>query len=294
MRDRLQWQHLKFPELSWVNLSLVCAILALLPINWGIEALKWKLALSGVLRLNFSEAYKSVIAGTATGVITPNRVGEFAGRILLLPENARKQAVGLNFVCSFSQLWATVFFGTIAVGMYSDMLNPGTSHEIFYGLISLLGFILVISIGVFILKMRWMAAWVKNKGIGRKFEPFFAAIAHLPKRVLVKLLLLSVFRYCVFLLQQLLALKLLGVSGISFTHAAALVAMVYFFATMLPINSLLELGIRSGATLHLWGLAYPDFAFIGLAASLLIWFCNVALPVLLGNFFMFRHYQKTN
>ncbi|MFN4123057.1 MAG: hypothetical protein ACK4GL_07105, partial [Flavobacteriales bacterium] len=170
----------------------------------------------------------------------------------------------------------------------------GASHEIFYGLISLLGFILVISIGLFILKLKWLAAWVQRRGIGRKLEPYFASIAHLPKRALVKLLLLSVLRYVVFLGQQLLALKLLEITGVNLVHAASLIAMVYFFTTLLPINNLLELGIRSGATLHLWSLAYPEFVVTALAASLLIWLCNVAVPAILGNYFMFRYYQKIN
>ncbi|MFN4123056.1 MAG: hypothetical protein ACK4GL_07100, partial [Flavobacteriales bacterium] len=123
--EQLQWKLLKLPELNLSNLIYSLLILLLLPLNWGLEAWKWKISLSGILHLPYLKAFRSVIAGTATGVITPNRVGEFAGRILLLPENVRKQAVGLNFVCSFSQLWATVFFGTVAVGKYSDMLNPG-------------------------------------------------------------------------------------------------------------------------------------------------------------------------
>lgn len=292
MRKQLQNRFANLPEWSLINLNLGLGIIFLIPANWGLEALKWKLALLRTLNLAYKQAYQSVVAGTATSLLTPNKVGEFAGRILLLPEVKRKHAVGLNIVCSLSQLWATVLFGTIAIGFYSDILHPHFSHEIFYGLIAILGCILVISIGALILKIKWMAAWVMKKGIGAKLEPFFSAIAGLSKAVLTKLMLISILRYIVFLMQHLLALWLFGLNGINFMHASALVAMVYFFTALLPINNLLEIGIRSGATLHLWQLAYPEFATTALLASLFIWLCNVAIPALAGNILLFGLINK--
>lgn len=282
---------ISLPKVS-LNLGFIFTailITVLLPLNWGLESLKWQIALKKILPITFIDAARSVVAGTATGVITPNRVGEFAGRVMLLPDEHRKNAIGVNFVCSFSQLWATVFFGSLAVGIYSDILQPGTTHQIAYGLISFTGFILLFALGIFIFKIRWLSAWVIKRGLSNKIEGFFTALAELPQRSIMMIMLLSLMRYAVFLAQQLLALQLLGMSGIPYFHAAAIIAMVYFFATILPVNNLLELGIRSAATLHLWNMAYPDAAFIALGASLLIWLINMGIPVLAGNYFLFKH-----
>jgi len=279
---------LLYESLFSVRIIWVLPLLLLMPINWMIEALKWKKVLKTLFPIKFKASLFGVIAGTSTGVITPNRLGEFAGRIMYLPAIYRAEAIGLNFVCSFSQLWATVFFGTFAVGLFSDILQPGTTHQIAYGLISVLGFVMLISLGLFIFKLKWLSAWVIKKGIGLKWVQYFSALANMPKSLIVKLLFLSLIRYLVFLIQHLIAIKLFSPLAFSFYEAAALIAMVYFFSTLLPVNSFLELGIRAGATLHLWNLAMPHLAVAALIASLFIWVLNVALPALLGNFILLK------
>jgi len=264
-------------------------VIVLLPINWLIEAVKWRLVLRKSHSITLKNAFKSVLAGTSTGVISPNRVGEFAGRILLLPENIRSEAIGLNFVCSFTQLWSTILFGTIAVGFYSDILHPGTSHQIAYGLITLLGIALLFSLGIFIFKIKWLADWLMNKGLSLRLNKYFQALSILPKGIVFRLMAWSILRYLVFLTQQLMVLKFLSFAEFPMLEAASLVAMVYFFATLIPVNNILELGIRSGATLHLWGMAFPSLAFVALIASLLIWMLNVALPAIAGNVILLKY-----
>jgi len=111
-------KSLLIDALSSKRVFWLIPVIVLLPINWLIEAVKWRLVLRKSHSITLKNAFKSVLAGTSTGVISPNRVGEFAGRILLLPENIRSEAIGLNFVCSFTQLWSTILFGTISVGFY--------------------------------------------------------------------------------------------------------------------------------------------------------------------------------
>lgn len=81
------WNELKIsflnPEIQ--RFVYFAAILFLMPLNWAIETAKWQLLLSGTVSQSFGDALKSVLAGLNTGFVTPNRIGEFAGRILLLP-----------------------------------------------------------------------------------------------------------------------------------------------------------------------------------------------------------------
>ena len=58
--------------------------LILVPVNWGIETFKWKYLIKKIEYISFSKAFKSILSGVTIGIFTPNRMGEFAGRIFYL------------------------------------------------------------------------------------------------------------------------------------------------------------------------------------------------------------------
>ena len=55
-------------------------------INWWLESLKFRALISKTESINKWDAIKSVYAGNAIGVLTPNKVGTFVGRALCLKE----------------------------------------------------------------------------------------------------------------------------------------------------------------------------------------------------------------
>ena len=50
-------------------------------VNWGLEARKWQLLLLPIQKISFFRAYRSVLSGLALSLNTPNRMGEYGGRI---------------------------------------------------------------------------------------------------------------------------------------------------------------------------------------------------------------------
>ena len=60
-------------------------------LNWSIEAIKWRLLIKKMQPITFIEALKGVLSGVAVGTFTPNRIGEFGGRILYLKEHLLKK-----------------------------------------------------------------------------------------------------------------------------------------------------------------------------------------------------------
>ena len=86
-------------------------VFALMFVNWGIEARKWQLALRPVGGLPFRNAYKAVFTGAAVASFTPNRMGEYLGRILYIREGHRTQAIALTIACSMAQLMITLIVG---------------------------------------------------------------------------------------------------------------------------------------------------------------------------------------
>ena len=59
-------------------------LLALVFVNWGFEAKKWQVLLKPLQPINFFTAFKSVLSGVTLSINTPNRIGEYGGRILYI------------------------------------------------------------------------------------------------------------------------------------------------------------------------------------------------------------------
>ena len=77
-------------------------------INWSIEALKWKISIRHIQRISFLRSFRAVLSGVSFSVNTPNRIGEYLGRVLYIEEGHRLQAISLTIVCSMSQLIITL------------------------------------------------------------------------------------------------------------------------------------------------------------------------------------------
>ena len=101
------WQDQAFP-------ALLALVFMLMPVNWGLEALKWKLLAGKIEPITYGKSLQAVVSGLALGVLTPNRVGEFLGRMLSVEKADRREALSASVVGSFSQLIVTLIFGALA------------------------------------------------------------------------------------------------------------------------------------------------------------------------------------
>src|SRR6218665_2481360 len=104
------WAHIK-ETFESNRIWLLLAVMLLMVVNWSIETVKWKLAVQWVQRIDFSTALKAVLSGVSFSVTTPNRVGEYLGRILYMEEGKRLKAISLTITGSISQLIITLGMG---------------------------------------------------------------------------------------------------------------------------------------------------------------------------------------
>ena len=93
---------------------LLFAFLAMF-INWGCEARKWQLALRNLQALSFIQSLKAIFTGTTLASFTPNRTGEYVGRILYVDEGKRLQAIPVTIICSIAQLQVTLYAGLLSI-----------------------------------------------------------------------------------------------------------------------------------------------------------------------------------
>ena len=89
------------------------AVILLMILNWSVEAIKWKALMERLNPISFKSALDGVLAGISTGLITPNRIGNFIGRTQLLDKELRTRATLLTFLSNLSQFVPSIFFGII-------------------------------------------------------------------------------------------------------------------------------------------------------------------------------------
>ena len=83
--------------------------------NWGMEALKWKYMMHPLQQLSYANAFKAIMSGCSITMITPNRVGEYGGRMLFVKKDFRVKSISISMIGSLSQLIITFLMGALAL-----------------------------------------------------------------------------------------------------------------------------------------------------------------------------------
>ncbi|MDX5480377.1 MAG: flippase-like domain-containing protein [Hymenobacteraceae bacterium] len=270
---------------SPLRFLLVCTVL-LIPVNWGFEALKWQLLGQKIEPLSFLRAYRAVMVGLTLGFITPNRLGDYAGRVLELKSRERLEAIGAVFMGRYCQLVATVLAG--AAGLLYFILRfywapyPGVSLSVIFLLLGLSAAMVLL-----LYNASAMVAVVAAVKPLRRAVPYLAVMGAYTHREVSRLLLLSLGRYLVFLLQFILLLVLFEVRLTPVQYVSG-VSGTFFLKSVVPSVSLLsDLGVRELSAMYLFGLLGEGRLQV-LSASLSLWLLNIAVPSAVGLLFVLR------
>lgn len=260
--------------------------------NWSLEALKWQMLVSRIEQTRFLKALQGVLCGLTVSIFTPNRAGEFAGRIFLLQKANRVEAALLTFAGNAAQLFITFlmpvlgfivwhlsntgFFSGVEI-LAADESDYYTSEGILSGtfLVSLLTFIFTVSAGALLMLFR-------DKFRNR----YVQTVKSISSREWWRLLLLAFSRYVIFFFQFYFLLLLFEVD-VTLKNAFIMIPLVFFVITAVPTFALTEIGVRGTAALVFFSMISANSDGI-LSAALLLWFVNLALPALAGLYFVFE------
>ena len=181
-------------------------VLLLMLANWGIEARKWQLSISGVQQITWWRAFKATLTGSAMASLTPNRMGEYLGRILYIEEGRRLQTISLTILCSFSQIIVTLVTGCAGIIYILGHLHHNTlvSVETISVWLNVLLAIVLLVLVLFVLfyfRLNWLVVLVKKLPIPGKYLVYVKILEDVRARLLLRILLLSFIRYGVFILQ---------------------------------------------------------------------------------------------
>lgn len=253
-------------------------------VNWGIEARKWQLLVTSIQPMRFFTAFKSVLCGVTLSLNTPNRIGEYAGRVLFVQDGQRLRSVSLSVVGSMAQLIITMVMGCL--GLAWLMLTKRAVN----GLMGLTPFWLNVFLYVSILvtmiftllffRLKGMVRLLMRLPYGDRLATYIRVVETVDAKILLRLLHLSLWRYIVFVLQYVLMLQVLQVES-RYWPAYWLVAVMFWILAVIPSIALAELGIRGTIANALF--AYSGNTVGILAVTFGIWFANLFIPALAGS-----------
>ncbi len=277
-------QSLNGPQ-SW---KLILAIL-LLFLNLSIESYKWKLLVSKVQKVSFAKALKATITGNALVFNSINRFGESAARSIYLDDGNRLKGMAISMVGSMSIIITTFSFGIAGMLYMRFFIFDATHHleglSMFWmtGLMSVLGFATAL-LYLLYFKLSWLIRLLEKIPIVARYRFVVENMESLGWQFLTKILLLSVFRYVVFLVQYVLVMQVFEV-GIGIWDTIALVSVLLIILTIIPSITLAEIGIRGKVSLQLFGILSNNL--LGIIASTgSIWIINLIIPAIIGSIFL--------
>lgn len=267
--------------LWWLGLAVL-----LMLVNWGIEARKWQLVIRRIQPIGFGQSWKAIFTGTTMAFFTPNRIGDYVGRILYIDESKRIQAISLTVVCSIAQMLVTLVAGLgalVYMRQVVDRQQPGDGSVVFW--IDTLVWFTALGVAfltILYFKLAWLVKWIEKIPKIDRFVRHIRVLDSFNATILLRILSLSVIRYIVFIGQYYLVFSVFEVS-LTPVQVFASIGVVFLVLAIVPtIAVITDLGVRWKASIELvqffstntWGV---------LATSLSIWIINLVIPALIGS-----------
>ncbi|HEX6193199.1 MAG TPA: lysylphosphatidylglycerol synthase domain-containing protein [Chitinophagaceae bacterium] len=275
------WQRIRESFSSPLIWNLVMVVV-LMVVNWSIEAFKWKISIKSVQQISFLRAFKAILSGVSFSVSTPNRVGEYLGRVLYMEEGNRLRTISITIVGSISQLIITLFMGCLGLLVLRSALQESSlvsaiwMQVILYGVLACL-----IVLTLFYFRLAWLIRWIDRLPGSSRFAYLVRALEDFDATILLRLLSLSALRFIVFILQYYLLFRLFDVN-ISWWQAFWAVSVSFLVMAIIPTFAIAELGLRGEISIKLIGLFSVNNLGI-LMTSMTIWLVNLILPAVIGS-----------
>jgi hypothetical protein len=252
-------------------------------VNWGIEALKWKEAMKIASPVTLNKGLKAVFSGNALAFFTPNRTGEFFGRMIYVKKGERMRSIPLTILCSMAQLMVTLFAGVAGLIYIGNKITGRFGSDVTLwlniGMYAVLAAAIVLTI--FYFRIHFLARWMAGRRWAASWNNHLVVLEDVNATILTSILSLSVARYIVFIIQYYLLFSVFGID-VNWWQAFWAVSVVFLVIAVVPsMGFLSELGIRWQAGIQVVQLFSSNITGI-FATSLSIWIINLVIPALIG------------
>lgn len=291
-QNREQFQIETILSSGFTNLKYILFALILMPLNWLIESVKWQFLITKIEKVKIWNAIKAVYAGTAISIFTPNRIGDYLGRIFILKKGDRIDGTIATIVGNLSQLLVTIVMGGLSMIYFSHHITQNFLDEAYFETVG----ITIIGIVLILLLLLYFNFPLMEKRFYLRFKmDKIPIIKHLnllseyEKNDLLKVLIYSFSRYFIYSLQFYLLLIAFDIQ-LAFIEGMMIVFLIFFSLTVIPSIAAVELGLRALVTIRIFEIlgnhSANELAMVSATSAL--WLINIALASLIGGFFIFQ------
>jgi len=261
---------------------VLSAVFLLMLLNWGLEALKWRRLISQVEKITLWRAVESVFCGLTWAVFTPNRIGEYGGRVFFLSPKRRIIGVVAMAVGNIGQMVLTNIFGAIALCIFIYRFVD-VDYRLFYALVALSVMFCLFFI-IFYFNIKWLNGILLSVSYTRKYKKFYSILARYRKKELLNILIYCLARYTVFSSQYFILFYWL-IPGIHYMDILMMVSILFFVQSTLPSLDLFDIGVRSMTASYFFS-SVTDQNVAVIACTAGIWLVNIIIPAILGTYFV--------
>jgi len=280
-------------EESWLNIKAsfgdtrvlnFILVFLLMFVNWSLEALKWKISVQRVQPVTFFRSLKAIFSGVSFSVTTPNRTGEYLGRVLYMDEGNRLKVISLTILGSISQLLVTIFFGLLGLLILqpniTDMSLSGWMEWIKnLGIVG--GSLAFIVLTVFYFRIGWLVKWIDKIPAIKKYIWLINELEKTDTTLLMRLLSISMLRYFVFATQYFLLFRFFAVE-VNWWQGFWAISIVFFVMAVTPTIELFEVVKKIYVTKEIFAIFTVNTLAIGFVSTT-IWFINLVIPATMGS-----------
>lgn len=273
--------------LSISNLIYLIIAFCLVPLNWYFESLKFSSLFLASRKYSRKESLNIILVGVSFALITPLKIGEFAGRLVLTDKKDWKAALWANFLGNWCQWIALALFGIVGLQFMLNYIQKFSYNQLM--LVNILLLLVIILLIYFLFKRHLWVALVLRFISGKYYNYFVnseSEIKLIDKTKILNACVFAALRYWVYTIQFALILKFFG-SDISFFICICAVSTIYFFQLMLPFLSWMGLIGRTGIAIFVLHSIEVNEIISGIA-TLSLWVLNMVLPALVGIYLIFQ------
>jgi hypothetical protein len=266
-----------------VLITMIFVVLLMI-INWVLESLKWWHLTRALSPMSVWRAIESVFCGLTWAVFTPNRIGEYGGRVMFLPNRKRIHGVFAMAVGSFGQNVITNVLGAAAsVWFLYSFIHPNSWLMLGITLVAA-GFIAIML--TFYFHIKWMVSLLNRIKFLKKYHRFFDIMGNYKTGELLSIMWFCLARFFVFTFQYYLIIHLL-IPQIPILQMSLLMFVFFFIQSAIPSLDLLDIGVRALTAGKLFSYVTDQSIAVVVAISL-IYIINLIIPAILGSVFVFK------
>lgn len=264
--------------------TALISVTVLMFLNWVLEAVKWKYLTKLLEKMSLWKAVEAVFCGLTMAIITPNRIGEYGGRILYLPPRKRIHGIFAMAVGSFGQNTVTNVVGTLSL-LYFIYTYQQLNFWLSFGA-TLLGAVFITVFLLFYFRIRWLVFLLDKVRFLQKYHRFFSIMAKYSFPQLCSVMLLSLARFAVFSSQYYILIHVL-LPDLKLVPVMLMVFNLFFIQSAIPSLDLLDIGVRNFIANYLFGFITTQSVAI-MACVSCIWLINLIIPAVIGSVFVLK------